>query len=86
MKLSKTQQELLDAMKKGVMVSYMPYMGRFRPVPYYYRCDSMKRCTAAAQALKAKGYVEVFKEDFTGHYLRPVAAPVAVPTKQREAV
>lgn len=50
-KLSKTQQELYDAMKAGVVIHYMPYAGRFNPTAYYFRNDTMKRCTAAANGL-----------------------------------
>ncbi len=70
MKLPKTQQELLDAMQSGVVVHYMPYMGRFRPNAYYYRRDTHKRCTAAAEALLEKGLVEIFDMDWRGHSLR----------------
>ena len=69
-KLPKTQQELLDAMQAGVICHYMPYMGRLRPNPYYFRNDNMKRCTAAAGALLEKGLVEVFDKDWNGHKLR----------------
>jgi hypothetical protein len=58
-KLSKTQQDLLDAMKRGVTVHYMPYAGRFNPTAYYFRTDTMKRCTAAADALIQKGLAKV---------------------------
>jgi hypothetical protein len=58
MKLSKTQQELYDAMKAGVIVHYMPYMGRFNPTEYYFRSDNSKRVTSAANALKEKGLAE----------------------------
>lgn len=57
--LSKTQQELLDAMKAGVFVHYMPYAGNFNPRPYFFRSDTMKHCTAAAEALKKKGFAEM---------------------------
>lgn len=56
--LSKTQQDLLDAMKAGVTIHYMPYAGSWNPRPYYFRNDTMKRCTAAAEALRAKGLAE----------------------------
>jgi hypothetical protein len=56
--LSKTQSELLDAMKAGVTVHFMPYMGRFNPNAHYFRQDNYKRCTAAAEALIAKGYAK----------------------------
>jgi hypothetical protein len=54
-KLTSTQQALLDAMKSGVAVHYMPYAGRFNPTAYFFRSDNLKRCTAAANALVAKG-------------------------------
>lgn len=58
MKLPKTQQELLDAMKSGVVIHYMPY-GRSNPHEYYWRSDTMKRCTAAANALIDKKIAKV---------------------------
>lgn len=54
-KLSRTQQALLDAMQSGVTVFYMRYMGSFNPNPYYWRGDNGNRCTAAANALIARG-------------------------------
>lgn len=68
-RLTKTQSELLTAMKAGVVCYYMPYMGRFNPKAYYFRNDTMKRCTAAAQALLEKGLVEIKDKDFRGHRL-----------------
>ena len=59
MKLSKSQAELLEAMQNGVKCYYMRYMGRFNPTAYYFRSDTMKRCTATAKALLEKGLVEV---------------------------
>lgn len=56
--LSKSQQELLDALKAGIVVRYSPYMGRFSPTAYYYRNDNFKRVTAAANALIEKGYAQ----------------------------
>ena len=69
MKLSKTQQELYDAILSGVVVYYMPYMGRFGG-DYYYRADNLKRCTSAARALGDKKLVERFDESWRGHKLR----------------
>jgi hypothetical protein len=69
-KLSKTQQELLDAINGGVRVHYMPYMGNFNPSAYYFRCDTFKRCTAPARALLEKGLVKKCNEDFRGHDLK----------------
>lgn len=68
-KLSKTQSELLEAMKGGVTCRYMPYAGRFNPTSYYFRSDTMKRCTAPAKALLEKGLVEVKNKDWRGHSL-----------------
>lgn len=69
-KLSKTQQELYDAMKSGTSVYYMRFMGRFNPNPYYFRGDILKHCTAAARALEDKGLVERYDNDGVGHKLR----------------
>lgn len=55
MKLSKPQQDLVDAMKQGVTIHYMGYMGRFNPHAYYFRADTNKKCTASADALIDKG-------------------------------
>lgn len=75
-KLPRTQQELLDAMRGGVTLNYLPYAGSFNPVAYYFRSDNMKRCTAAAEALLRKGLVEKFNESWRGHRLR-IAQPPA---------
>lgn len=70
MKLSKTQQELLDAIASGVTVHFSPYAGRFNPHEYYWRDDTMKRCTAAASALVDKGFVDKVDVSWRGHKLR----------------
>lgn len=77
-KLSPTQAELLEAMTvKGVIVYYMPYMGRFRPNAYFFRSDTSKHCTAPAKALEKRGLVERFNvQKYNGHYsLRAKAEP-----------
>ena len=74
MKLSKTQSELLEAMRGGVKCRYMPYMGNYNPSSYYFRSDTMKRCTATAEALLKKGLVTMIKKDWMGHTL--IAAPM----------
>lgn len=56
--LPKTQAELLEAMRNGVEVRYMRYMGSFNPNAYYYRTDNLKRCTAPVKALLEKGLAE----------------------------
>lgn len=58
MKLSKTQQELYDAMKRGVVCHFMSGLNC-----YYFRCDSMKRCTTTARALLKTGLIEKFDEN-----------------------
>ena len=68
-KLPKTQADLLAAMRNGVRCRYMPYMGNYNPGSYYFRSDTMKRCTAAASALLEKGLVEVVNRDWRGHTL-----------------
>lgn len=57
MGLTKPQSELLEAMKAGVVVHYMRYMGRYCPVPYYFRSDTNGRCTKQAEALLKRGLV-----------------------------
>lgn len=55
MRLSKSQQDLVDAIKHGVTIHYMGYMGRFNPHAYYFRSDTNKKCTASANSLIEKG-------------------------------
>ena len=69
-KLSRTQQELLEAMRGGVVCHYMPYSGRFNPTAYFYRSDNLKRCTAAAEALLKKGLVDEYDKSWRGSSLR----------------
>lgn len=49
--LTERQAALLEALKAGVKVHYMGYMGRFNPNAYYYREDTHERVTAQANAL-----------------------------------
>jgi len=65
--LSATQQELLDAMTRGVGVMLM----RGRDC-YYFRCDNQKKCTQTIRTLLAKGLVEKFAEDWRGAKVRPI--------------
>jgi hypothetical protein len=67
--LTKPQAELLEAMKNGVVVHYMPYMGRLRPNPYYFRADTHKKCSAAAKALLDRGLVEERDRSVAGYSL-----------------
>ena len=69
MKLSKSQAELLAAMETGVVCYYMRYMGRFNPTAYYFRSDTLKRCTATAKALFDKGLLECKVEKSSDHFL-----------------
>ncbi len=75
--LSATQADLLAVMETGTGCHFMPYMGTFNPSSYYYRADTHKRCTAAANALLAKGLVRVVNKDYRGHTL--VAIKSATP-------
>lgn len=67
-KLSKTQQELYDAMKSGVEIHYMRYMGSFNPTAYYFRADNYRRVTAAVRGLLDKGVAEKFDRDSFGDH------------------
>lgn len=71
MKLSKTQQELYEAMQAGTICYFIPYAGRFNRSAYYFRDGTHARCTAAARALLERGLIERFDEKFgDGHKLR----------------
>ena len=83
MKLSKSQAELLEAMQNGVKCYYMRYMGRFNPTAYYFRSDTMKRCTATAKALFDKGLLESKTGQNGDHFL--VARKTNVAIKAVEA-
>lgn len=76
-KLSETQAELLEAMRKGVICHYMRSMGRFNPTAYYFRNDNRRRCTAQVRALLAKGLVEKCDiKPYSGdHHVRAVKEP-----------
>jgi hypothetical protein len=67
--LTPSQQELLDAMKAGVVLHYMPYVGRVNPNEYYFRSDTMRKCTSPAKALLKAGLVQVTNKDWRGHTL-----------------
>lgn len=73
--LTAIQQELLEAMRSGVVVRYMPYMGRFNQNAYYWRGDTRARCTAPAKALVDRRLVKIINADWRGHRLEPVSAP-----------
>lgn len=72
MKLSRYQRELLDAMHAGVRVHYIRRKTMLNATAYYFRSDTMKRCTRAALALLAWGVVEkIDGAPECGHQLRP---------------
>lgn len=53
-KLTPTQQELLDAMRRGVEVRYMAPWSH-RDSAYYFREDTLKKCTATARGICNRG-------------------------------
>jgi len=67
--LPKTQQELLDAIKSGVRVSYIVPISRTYG-DYFSRNDNYKRVTAAARALLEKGLVEKYDRHTSGFSIR----------------
>lgn len=71
--LPKTQADLLAAMRSGVTLHYMPYMGTFNATAYYFREDNHKRVTAAATALLEKGLAEKYDVTCRGHRVRAKA-------------
>lgn len=75
--LPRTQADLLEALRKGVTLHYMPYMGTFNPTAYYFRDDNHQRVTAAATALLNKGLAEKYEETWRGHRVRAKAPPAA---------
>jgi hypothetical protein len=67
--LPKTQQELLEAIKSGVTVTWLQAT---RGESYYYRCDNHKRVTAAARGLLQRGFVEPIDRKFYTFKLRAI--------------
>lgn len=63
--LTHNQVELLADMKRGVRVHFMG-----GPDGYFFRTDTMKRCSVTAQALEKRGLVERYKEDWKGYQLK----------------
>jgi hypothetical protein len=70
MKLSKAQQELLDAFKnKNDFLHHMPYMGRFRPHPYYFMSGTMKHYKpVVVKKLLDLKLLEIFNDNGYGNY------------------
>lgn len=60
MKLSKTQLEVLKALgQEGSFLHFMPYMGNFRPNPYYFLNLDMRHIRFnTVEALTTKGLVK----------------------------
>jgi hypothetical protein len=75
--LPKTQADLLTALRSGVTLHYMPYMGTFNPTAYYFRDDNYQRVTAAATALLSKGLAEKYDVTWRGHRVRAKVLPAA---------
>jgi hypothetical protein len=75
--LPKTQADLLTALRSGVTLHYMPYMGTFNPTAYYFRDDNHQRVTAAATALLSKGLAEKYDVTWRGHRVRAKVLPAA---------
>jgi hypothetical protein len=73
--LPKTQADLLTALRSGVTLHYMPYMGTFNPTAYYFRDDNHQRVTAAATALLSKGLAEKYDVTWRGHRVRAKVLP-----------
>ena len=68
-KLSKPQQKLLDAMRRGVRVIFIRGYDS-----YAFRADNHRRCTMTAMALLRAGKIERSNEDFRGYELLVKAA------------
>jgi hypothetical protein len=58
-KLTDRQAALLQAMRDGVKVRFMGYMGRFNPNAYFYREDTHERVTTAATGLQRRGLAKL---------------------------
>jgi hypothetical protein len=85
-KLTEKQQDLLGAMRNGVVCHYMRYMGRFNPNPYYFRNDTHARCTKQAERLLELGLVQkVDKNQFGDHRLiyKPTTLPASVQANEK---
>lgn len=70
MKLSKTQQELFDAIVAGEIVYYTGGIE-----PYCFRQKGMKKCTSTVFALEKKGLLERYNEKWNGHKYRAKSPP-----------
>jgi len=70
MKLSKTQQELLNDLKMGDFLHYMPYMGSYNPTSYYFMHKTMNHYKlATVDKLIKLGYLEEFdREIYSGNH------------------
>lgn len=64
-KLSAAQAELLESMRKGVAVHYLSGLDS-----YYFRSDTMRRCSSQVRALLKRGLVEEFDSTWRGAKVR----------------
>lgn len=62
-KLTKTQQELYDAMKAGVVVKFVA-----RSPEYYWRSDTYRNCTVAARSLLVMDIAEKYDTQLDGAF------------------
>jgi hypothetical protein len=65
--LHKTQAALLDALRSGVKLHYVPCIG------IYFRGDNLQGVTAAARALLSKGLAEKHDQTLEQHRVRAKA-------------
>jgi len=65
-KLTAVQQAVLNRMRSGALAHYMPYMGRFRPNPYWFLDDNMEHCTRQVQRLIKLGLARYSKREYSG--------------------
>ena len=64
-KLSPSQSILLAAMRSGVAVHFLSGLD-----PYYFRSDTMARCTKGVEVLIQLGLAERYDEDWRGAKVR----------------
>jgi hypothetical protein len=62
-KLTPAADDLLRAMRAGVIVHFMEYMGGSTRA-YYFRNDTMKPCTKQAEALVSRGLAKHVSDGF----------------------
>lgn len=67
-KLSPAQAELLAAIRSGMVCHFIGGIDA-----YYFRSDSMKRCSAQVNALLRRKLIEIYDKDWRGHKVRAAA-------------